>query len=362
MKCPSCSAESPDAAAECAACGLNYAKWRAKAEKSAFEAAAAAEAAALFPRSPAATPASGLKITLGILGFLCAAALVAYAVVHRRVDPSSGGISGLIDPDPYRARIKAIEAALYRAGPPTTADAKLISGEATTLAGAVFQGDQQNPLVQETVGDLMEFAGLVAPPEDGAMLPNARLDWARRWEVIRVRRFAKASWLHAAVTPDDRPPPDFERAASRIQAAGHRLKTLMAEAPKELARFGKEDVTLADVKRFGAPAREKVDQWREWRTKWQSDVDQALLGFPKPDEVPPELQAGYDRLFRVAREARNPPSPAPGVAASPAEAAEAYMPGKESRDGWVESVTSSLAELDDDIRDARLAKPAADGG
>lgn len=353
MKCPSCSAPGKDEAEECAVCGVNFAKWRAKAEKAAAEAEFAAEAARLYPSPPPAAPASTLKMTLGVLGVLCAAVLVAYGVAHRTVDPppAQGGI--LVRPEAYRPRLSAIEAALYRAGPPTPADAKFIADETISLAGIVLERDQQNPLVRETVGDLMEFAGVVAPPEDGALLPNARIDWARRWEVIRGRRFEKASWLHAPVTADDGPPPDFERAAARIQTAGHRLKTLLADLPPQVERFGKDDVDAADVKRFGAPALEKVQQWREWRSKWQAEVDQALLGFPKPDEIPQELQAPYDRLVLSAREARNPPTPK-----APAGDAAVYLPGKEARDAWIQGVNTALSEIDDGIGAARQAKAA----
>lgn len=362
MKCPSCSATCKDEADECSACGVNFVKWQAKVEKDSVAAAAAAEAAILNPPPKPSAPTSTLKLTLGALGVLCLAVFVAYAVVHRRVEPPARGEGTLVRPDAYRPRIQSIETLLYKAGPPTAPEAKAISDDVISLAGTVLEREQENPFVREAVGDLTEFAGVVAPPEDGALLPNARLDWARRWEVIRARRFEKASWLHAAVTPDDRPVPDFERAAARIQTAGHRLKTLIAEAPAEIARFGKEDVTLADVKRGGAPAREKIENWRDWRTKWQSEVDQALVGFPKPDEIPPELQTVYDRLTRSAQSARNPPNPGPGTAASAAEAAEVYLPGKEARDAWIEGVGASLSELDEGINAARLALAEAAKG
>lgn len=359
MKCPSCSADGPDEAAECAVCGVNYAKWKAKLDKEAFEATATAEAALFSPPPPPSAPASTLKITVGVLGFLCAAVLVAYAVVHHQVAPSEAQGGVLVRPDAHRPRIQAIESAIYRAGPATPADATFISGETTSLAGVVLERDPQNPLVRETVGDLMEFAGAVAPAEDGSMLPNPRLDWARRWEVVRTRRFEKASWLHAAITPADAEPPDFERAAARIQTSGHRLKTLMAGVSGEVARFSKDDVDHSDVRKFGAPALEKVQIWREWRTKWQGEVDQALLGFPKPDEIPVELQSPYDLLIRSAREARNPPNPKSGVGASAAEASAVYLPGKESRDVWIGSVNASLSEIDDGINAARQAKLGA---
>jgi hypothetical protein len=41
MKCPSCAARADDGAAECPACGLVFAKWRARAEKEKKEAALA---------------------------------------------------------------------------------------------------------------------------------------------------------------------------------------------------------------------------------------------------------------------------------------------------------------------------------
>lgn len=355
MKCPSCSVDGDEAAAECSACGVNFAKWRSKVEKE-------AEAAILNPPPAPSEPGSTLKLTLGVMGLLCVGVLVAYAVVHRQVDPppARGGV--LVAPETHRARLQAVEAAIYRAGPPTVADARFIAGEVPSLAGAVLDRDPQNPFAKETVGDLMEFAGAVAPPDAGSLLPGARLDWARRWELLRARRFEKATWLHAAITPDDAPPPDFERAAARMQQAGHRLKTLITEVGGQTSRFGKEDVNLADVKRAGAPAREKIQDWREWRSKWQSEVDDALIGFPKPDEIPTQLQTAYDHLVRTAQQTRNPPNPGPGAAATAAEAAEAYLPGKDAREAWVEAVTASLGQVDDGINAARQALTEAAKG
>jgi hypothetical protein len=354
VKCPSCSAEGPDEAADCGVCCVNFAKWKAKVDKAAFEAAALAEAARLHPPPPPAAPASTLKLTLGAMACLCALVFAGYAVAHKAVEaPASAG--ALIRPDAYKPRIQAIEGGLYRAGEASRSDAKLISDEATSLAGSVLERDRQNPLVREAVGDLMEFAGVVASAAEAAeMMPKARLDWARRWELLRARRFEKAPWLHAAITPDDAPPPDFERAAARMQTVGHRLKTLLADLPGQLERFGKDDVGPADVKRFGAPAREKVEKWAEWRLRWLGAVDQALLGFPRPDEIPSDLQAPYDKLVRAAQGALNPPNPGTGTPAAGSEAV--YLPGKASRDEWMEAVGRALAELDEGIAAARGAK------
>ena len=100
MKCPSCAADAADGSAECSACGVNFAKWRAKVEKQAADAAVAAEAAILNPPS---APGSTLKTTLGVMAVLCLAVFGAYAVAHRAVEPDLEDVyfctlAGLVGP------------------------------------------------------------------------------------------------------------------------------------------------------------------------------------------------------------------------------------------------------------------------
>ncbi|TPW21010.1 MAG: hypothetical protein FD126_1118 [Elusimicrobia bacterium] len=351
MKCPSCSAEGPDEAAECTACGVNYAKWKAKVEK------AAAEAAAAPPPEPPPPPRSTLKTTLGVLAAASVAVYTAYDVASRRIAPpeETGGV--LVRPDAYRPRIQALEAALYKKAPPTHADVRTISDAASQLAGAVLERHPQNPFARSAIGDLLEFSGAVAAAEEGmTMLPTARLDWTRRWESVRARRFAKAPWFHKAVTAAEGPPPDFERAAARILSAGHRLKTLLAGVPAEFEKFSVDDVNLADKERDAGRAAAEIEAWRAWRTDWQGRVDEALTGFPEPDEIPAELQFTYDTLVRSAQETRTPPNPGPGVVSSGKAVNEVYQPGKPMRDAWLAGLAEWLSGLDESIKGARAAK------
>lgn len=357
MKCPSCSADGPDEAAECAACGVNYAKWQTKLEKAAEAAAAAAEQAILNPPPPPAAPGSTLKLTLGVMATLCVAVYAAYDFTRQRIEPpeEKGGV--LVKPDAYRPRIQALEAALYKDAPPNLADARAISDAASRLAGAVMERHPSNPFARGAIGDLMEYSGAVAAAEEGmSLLPTARLDWTRRWETVRARRFEKAPWFHKAVTAADGPPPDFERAAARILSAGRRLKTLLAAVPAEFERFSVDDVNLADKERDAGRAAAEIEAWRAWRTDWQGRVDEALTGFPEPDEIPAELQFAYDTLVRSAQEARTPPNPGPGVFVSAKAVNDVYQPGKPMRDAWLDGLSGWLSGLDESINGARNAK------
>lgn len=357
MKCPSCSAERPEGAPECEACGVNFAKWQAKVEK------AAAEAAAAPPPAPPPPPRSTLGITLSVLAFLCLGTYAAYDFASQRIAPPQEKTGVLVKPEAYRGRIQALEAALYKDAPPTLADAQAVSNEASQLAGAIMERHQKNPFVRDAVGDIMEFAGAVSSAEEGlTMLPTARLDWTRRWEAVRARRFEKAPWFHAAVTAADGPAPDFERAAARIQTAGHRLKTLLASVPPELEAFGDEDVNMPDLQKDPGGAKAKIEAWRAWTAAWEPRVDQALGDFPKPDEIPEELQFAYDTLVRSAQEARNPPNPGPGAFVAGAALSEVYLPGKRLRDTWAANIGNWLDGLGDSIKGARDAKNAPKKG
>lgn len=363
MKCPACSADGPDGAPECAACGVNFAKWQAKLEKKAAEEAAAAQAAAAAPPAPPPAPKSTLGLTVGLMAALCVAVYFAYDVAQRRLEPPADKSGVIVKPDAYRPLITALEASLYKEEPAALADAQAVSDAASRLAGSIMERNQKNPFVRDAVGDLMEFSGAVGTAEEGLQMPpNARLDWIRRWETVRARRFEKAPWFHASVTSADGPAPDFERAAARLQTTAHRLRSLLEALPPELEGFGEDDVTLQALKRDGDKAKERLDAWRLWVAAWQPRVDQALTGFPQPDEIPPELQFQYDTLVRSAQEARNPPNPGPGVFSSGAALTAVYLPGKRSRDTWLANIAGWLGGLDESIAGARAARAEAKKG
>ncbi|HEX4048304.1 MAG TPA: hypothetical protein VH309_10745 [Elusimicrobiota bacterium] len=83
MKCPSCSAECGDGAAECPACGLIFAKWRERREKE-KDAALHALAALAGPSSPAPT---NPWLTRGAAAAFVLAWILILAVYVRRHAP-----------------------------------------------------------------------------------------------------------------------------------------------------------------------------------------------------------------------------------------------------------------------------------
>ena len=87
-------------------------------------------------------------------------------------------------------------------------------------------------------------------------------------------------------------------------------------------------------------------------------TDAALAGFPKPEEIPAELQGPYETLVRAGLAASNPPNPGAGVflMASEPAAKALYLPDKHGRDGWQKSMDDWLAGLPDQVNGAREAK------
>jgi hypothetical protein len=80
MKCPNCSAEAADVAADCPACGLVFAKWRERKEKEKREAATAL--AALEAPPPPSTP--DLMLGRVVAGVIVVGWVLGLALYYRR--------------------------------------------------------------------------------------------------------------------------------------------------------------------------------------------------------------------------------------------------------------------------------------
>lgn len=380
MKCPSCSAEGPDGAAECAACGVIFAKLKAKAEKT---------AAAPTPAPAPAPKASDLGGTLLILASLCAVVYGGYRAYESRVSPVPEKAKGaLINPESFKADIQALEKAVYEGSGSVQEAAATAEAAANRIVAGVLSKRGRNPLVQDAAADVTDFATRMAAAQESlGATPTARLEFVRAWETLRAKRFAPADWYHPAEVVKPGEPPDFEKAAQRMLTAARNLKTLTDGLPAELEPFGERQVTLRSHDTEYAPPAEDVpgqwaeiekadkaaaadraaedqrrlEAWRAWVPAWQARVDHTLTDFPKPEEIPEELQFPYETLVRAAQEARHPPDPGAGafLMAHEAAAKALYLPGKHARDAWSQNVARWLAELPDSINAVRAAKNGA---
>ncbi|MBI3297284.1 MAG: hypothetical protein HYZ75_03905 [Elusimicrobia bacterium] len=180
MKCPNCSAETPDAAPECGACGVIFAKWKPRAEE---------------PVAPPPPPASKIPLVLLGAAVLGAAGYGYYAYAARPAEQPVEVIGANIPPEPYKPQIRAIEIALYKNAVLTPNDATVIDREASRLAGFLAARHPEHPFVRKAVADIMEFSAAAGAVENGAFPPNARTDWTRGWEALRSKRFAPAPWF-----------------------------------------------------------------------------------------------------------------------------------------------------------------------
>lgn len=375
MKCPACSAEVPEAA-ECAGCGVIFAKLKARAEKAAA------------PPMPAAVPApkpSGLGGTLTIVLALGAVVYGGYRAYEAKVSPPPAGPKGaLINSEAHKADIQAIERAVY-SGQGSVQETAAAAEAATNRIVESLLRKRANPAAQRAADDVMQFAArMVGAQESLGASPTARLEFVRAWETLRAERFSQADWFHPPEAVKPGAPPDFERAAQRLLTTSQSLKTLLASAPAEMEAFGDGEVTLRrddlehprpaeDVDGQWAAeekaAREKaraeaadgqtrLAAWRAWVPTWQARADAALSDFPKPDEIPNELQFAYESLVRAAGAARQPPNPGAGVFTSGAALNALYLPDRRSREEWVQGVSRWLSELPAQVNAARAAKNA----
>ncbi len=194
MKCPSCAVETADASEECQACGVNFAKWRAKLEK-----AADGPPPEHLTKPPVQVTGSHLGAVVIVL-VLFGAVAAAYGVYKKSAEPVAVQDNAKVfDPTAYKAQISALEMTLYKDTPPTPAEANAISNIGLQLAGVINEEHAKNPFVKEAVSDLMLYAGQVSSSgDDPKALSKARPDWIGGWETVREKRFDHAPWLHAA--------------------------------------------------------------------------------------------------------------------------------------------------------------------
>ncbi|HBL16574.1 MAG: hypothetical protein A2X36_14345 [Elusimicrobia bacterium GWA2_69_24] len=381
MICPNCSAAGPDGSAECPACGVIFAKWKAKAEKS-----------APVPAPAPASAGSGLGGTLCLLAALGVFVYGGYRIYERRVSPPPPEPKGArIDPETYKADIQAIEKAVYDGAGSVHETAAAVEAPAARIAEAVMSKNIRNPSARDAATDVMDFAArMVGAQESLGASPTARLEFVRAWETLRAARFAPADWFHPPEAVKPGAQPDFEKAAQRMLTTAHQLKGLLDGAAGECEQFGDGEVGspggLREIRqrpaedvpgqwdaeekaaekaaqaRAGEDA-ERLKAWRAWVPAWRERVDQALADFPKPEEIPNELQSPYQTLVRAAQEARQPPNPGPGGFVTAAELNELYLPGKRAREDWSRGVSRWLAELPgqiDAVRQDRGDGPGRD--
>ena len=187
MTCPNCSKPSEEGAAECPACGLVFAKFKARSVER--------------PAAAAGGEPAGIGIGAVSAGlFLLAALFGGYRLSHKSAELPAQASSVTFKPELYKPQILALEASLYRAEPPTLDDAEAISNQAGRIAGAVLAKHKHNPLVSGVAVEFSEYSVAVGAALEGQqVLGTARVEWRSRWEALRAKRFKPAKWFHAPV-------------------------------------------------------------------------------------------------------------------------------------------------------------------
>lgn len=209
-----------------------------------------------------------------------------------------GGARGpdRLDPEPYRAQIRAVETLLYRATPAALGDGDRAAAALEELAQAIAQS-AADPLARQRGLRLYDAVGLASGLGDaGYALPDLGLVRAE-WEKSRDALFAPAPWLGRA----DAPTAPAARAASparvesgdrvRVRHAARRLARLADEGEAEVRALGEPKYAPPA---FDATARAQIEGWNIWARRWNARLDDALLGLPV------RLAANADSELRVA--------------------------------------------------------------
>ncbi len=186
-----------------------------------------------------------------------------------------------LDPELYREEIAAVEAVLYQ-------DSPLAASDLDRLSGAMFQlgskalTQEDHPLRKEKARLIMSLAArgdlssvLVTPlPQLGELRAE--------WEALRHEAFQPASWLRpdstgaTSLQPARTPPVS----AGEIRAVGfvlERLETLCQQGRWEVAELNTVGAA-SDRPGNGGPPEDQ--RWRDWSTRWEERIQEALVGLP----------------------------------------------------------------------------------
>ncbi len=224
-----------------------------------------------------------------------------------------GGARGpdRLDPEPYRAQIRAVESLLYRATPAALGDGDRVAAALEELAQAIVQS-AAHPLTRQRGLRLYEAVGLASGLGDaGYALPDLGLVRAE-WEKSRDALFAPAPWLGRAdattapIEPASRPAQLESADLVRVRHAAHRLARLADEGEAEVRALGEPKYAPPY---FDATARAQIEAWSIWARRWNARLDDALLGLPArlPANADSELRLAHRDALLAAEELRAVP-------------------------------------------------------
>lgn len=224
-----------------------------------------------------------------------------------------GGARGpdRLDPEPYRAQIRAVESLLYRATPAALGDGDRVAAALEELAQAIVQS-AAHPLTRQRGLRLYEAVGLASGLGDARYaLPDLGLVRAE-WEKSRDALFAPAPWLGRAdattapIEPASRPAQLESADLFRVRHAAHRLARLADEGEAEVRALGEPKYAPPY---FDATARAQIEAWSIWARRWNARLDDALLGLPArlPANADSELRLAHRDALLAAEELRAVP-------------------------------------------------------
>jgi hypothetical protein len=232
-------------------------------------------------------------VYLLVLGVLAVLILVAI-LLERSTGPADEGTrpstpgeaagpadGDLLDPDPYREQIRALEAVLYREGAADAATGSHVVYAARRLADAVHTNEAE-PLATEASQEILAFAADIDQSDHVGFatldLPAARASWAQ----VRGRLFVTAQWFAGLETSAGRRvvragPGAGGFLAANLRRLSDQVADLITAGREETAGFGEIGVDVPEPSEEAAQLR---SDWADWSRDWDRRVNALATVLP----------------------------------------------------------------------------------
>jgi hypothetical protein len=229
---------------------------------------------------------------------------------------SSAGVSPLaatapatnkLDAGPYRQQITQLEQQLYHEQPGGIDDAGRVAALARDLSLAV-RGDGRDLRRLRAWGELFDYAGEV-DAQAGVGYTTADLPQLRtRWEQVRNEVFVSVDWFRKSsptlTGAQTRAPPLADPSTIRgLRDLATQLEAMIRTGRREALAIPEAGV---DAALESSEARQAEQRWRQWSTRWLSQLDGVVRYMPSnpgPD-ADINVSMAYQELSRAIGELR----------------------------------------------------------
>lgn len=252
-----------------------------------------------------------------------------------------------VDPSPFRNRITALEAIVYRTSRAGLADGGRVASLASDLATAVAA--KAAPADRAAAAGLLNWSSRLGAEEDvgyGTLdLASTRAEWER----LRDRVFDDASWFrHSGPQLDAQQKPvsktvDPEEVRS-LAACARRVDGLITEGRRTSREIGELSGDYV-----GPEGRQVLARWKSWSRQWSDDIDRLARSLPPRPAMDDSLGLvmAHQELSAAVQELRMVTY----------GANDTGVPFRSERENRFESATLHLAQANQRLENLRKIRP-----